>query len=84
MAAATKETREALWQEALTSLLRQLRRLPADPVKQTKSARWKVAVAAAMKARTTATNRWLGAALNMGGLCLAPPARPRAPENAGH
>jgi hypothetical protein len=38
------------------------------PVVEKKSSRWKAALAAAMKARTTATNRWLGAALNMRGL----------------
>ena len=39
-----------------------------DLAKDQKSADWKVAIAAALKRRTTATNRWLGAALNMGGL----------------
>jgi REP element-mobilizing transposase RayT len=68
MAAAMKETREALCQEELTALLRRLRRPPADLAKENRSAGWKVAIAAAMKARTTATNRWLGAALQMGGL----------------
>ncbi|MBL9213852.1 MAG: hypothetical protein JNG83_00100, partial [Opitutaceae bacterium] len=33
-----------------------------------KSAGWKVALAAALKTRTTATNRWLGETLHMGGL----------------
>jgi putative transposase len=33
-----------------------------------KSAGWKVELAAAMKDRTTATNRWLREALHMGGL----------------
>ena len=33
-----------------------------------KSASWKTALAAAMKDRTTAPNRWLGAALSIGGL----------------
>ena len=33
-----------------------------------KSAAWKLALAAALKARTTATNRWLGAALQLGNL----------------
>ncbi|MDP2136819.1 MAG: transposase [Candidatus Didemnitutus sp.] len=68
MAAETKQTREALWQEELTRLLRKLRRTPADLVQTSKSADWKRALAAALKARTTATNRWLGTALNMGGL----------------
>ena len=68
MAAQMREMREALWQEELTALLRQLRRTPADLAKENKSAGWKVALAAALKTRTTATNRWLGEALNMGGL----------------
>jgi len=33
-----------------------------------KSAAWKLALAAALKARTTATNRWLVAALQLGNL----------------
>ena len=68
MAAATKQTREALWQEELSALLAKLRRTPADLAKESKSAGWKVALAAALKTRTTATNRWLGENLNMGGL----------------
>ena len=63
-----KEAREATWNEELSRLLRCLRRGPADVMQDPKSAPWKVAVAAAMKERTTATNRWLGDALNMGGL----------------
>jgi REP element-mobilizing transposase RayT len=68
MAAELQETREALWQDALTALLRQLRRTPADLAKESKSAGWKVALAATLKTRTTATNRWLGATLHLGGL----------------
>ncbi|MDP1578830.1 MAG: transposase [Candidatus Didemnitutus sp.] len=68
MAAATQATREALWEEELTSLLAKLRRTPADLVQASKSADWKRALAATLKARTTATNRWLGETLHMGGL----------------
>ncbi len=68
MAADLQATREALWQEELASLLRRLRRPAEDLAKTSKSADWKVAVAATLKARTTVTNRWLGQALNMGGL----------------
>lgn len=68
MAAVLKETREAIWQEELAALLRKHRRTAADLAKDRKSAEWKVAVAAALKAGTTATNRWIGEALNMGGL----------------
>ena len=38
----------------------------ADLKREPKSAPWKVAVAAEMKATTTATNSWLGQALDMG------------------
>lgn len=68
MAAAMEATNEALWQDELNLLLSRLKRGPADLLKESKSVDWKVAVAAAMKDRTTATNRWLGTALNMGGL----------------
>ena len=68
MAAAMQETNEALWQDELTALLAQLKRGPAEVKQELKSAAWKAAVAAAMKRRTTATNRWLATALNMGGL----------------
>lgn len=68
MAAEMKATREALWQEELAALLARLKRGPEDVRQDKKSAVWKIALAAAMKDRTTATNRWLGEALNMGGL----------------
>ena len=68
MAALLKETREALWQEELAGLLRKHRRTAADLTQDRKSAEWKVAIAAALKAGTTATNRWIGDTLNMGGL----------------
>ena len=68
MAAVLKDTREEIWQEELTKLLRQQRRTPENIAKEKKSAEWKTAIAATLKARTTATNRWIGAALNMGGL----------------
>ena len=68
MAAAMQATREELWQDALTKLLRQGKRTPAAIGQERKTADWKVAIAAALKQRTTATNRWIGIALNMGGL----------------
>jgi len=48
--------------------LRQHRRTETDIQQEMKSAGWKVEIATSLKARTTATNRWLAAALNMGGL----------------
>jgi hypothetical protein len=64
-----------------------IRHAPVDLAQERKSADWKAALAATMKARTTVTNRWLGAALNMGGSepagqRLEPPARPRSAAQA--
>jgi hypothetical protein len=52
----------------LAKLLGQQGRTARELAAERKSAEWKVALAATMKARTTATNRWLGANLHMGGL----------------
>ncbi len=68
MAAELKETREGEWQEELTRLLRRHRRAREEIAQERKSATWKAGIATALKARTTATNRWIGAVLNMGGL----------------
>lgn len=67
-AAAMQETREAVWQEELTALLRKLRRKPEELAATGKSVNWKLAAAAALKNRTTVTNRWLATALHMGNL----------------
>lgn len=67
-AAEMQETREALWQEELSSLLRKLRRQPRELTGTGKSVDWKLAVAAALKARTTVTNRWLATTLALGNL----------------
>ena len=68
MAVEMKAINEAIWREELDALMARLDRQPADVAKDSKSSGWKVALAAVMKVRTTATNRWLGEALNMGGL----------------
>jgi putative transposase len=68
MAAELQVTREAEWQEALDALLAKQGRTEKELAEDRKSAGWKVALAATMKARTTATNRWLGEKLRMGGL----------------
>lgn len=60
--------REAIWHETLLRLLRKLRRTEAELAIAGKSVRWKLALAATMKERTTATNRWLAATLHMGNL----------------
>jgi putative transposase len=68
LAAELRETREALWAEELAALLSRLGRTADQLARERKSAPWKAALAAAMKTRTTATNRWLGEHLHMGGL----------------
>ena len=67
-AAAMQETREAVWQEELSGLLRKLRRQPEELAQAGKSAGWKLAVASVLKDRTTVTNRWLATTLHMGNL----------------
>jgi putative transposase len=63
-----QETREAVWQDELNALLSRFGRSTADLAREKKSAVWKAAVAAELKIRTTATNRWLGEKLHMGAL----------------
>ena len=59
-------TREEIWAKELAGLKA---RLDAREMRErTKSADWKVALAAEMKRHTTATNRWLSKALEMGSL----------------
>lgn len=67
-AAMMQAAREAVWREELETLLGRLKRSESDLKSERKTAAWKVAVAAVLKEKTTATNRWLGEALNMGGL----------------
>jgi putative transposase len=63
-----RTAREGIWEEELVRLLKKLGRRQNDLTSTSKSEGWKLAAAAALKARTTATNRWLGAALNLGAL----------------
>jgi REP element-mobilizing transposase RayT len=67
-AAAMRAASEAVWEATLPQLLERLGRTEAELSTSGKSAGWKIAVAAALKARTTATNRWLGATLHLGNL----------------
>ncbi|MBS0632046.1 MAG: hypothetical protein JSS11_09045 [Verrucomicrobia bacterium] len=67
-AADLQETREALWREELSAQLKRAGRTKADVASAAKSADWKLAIAAALKAKTTVSNRWLAEHLNMGGL----------------
>lgn len=68
MATQLQGIREILWQDELSALMSKIGRTPADLELGKKTAAWKVALAAALKSRTTVTNRWLGEKLNMGGL----------------
>lgn len=68
LAAEMQEVREAVWQEELAGMLRKLRRKPEELAQAGKSADWKLAIAAALKDRTTVTNRWLATTLHMGNL----------------
>jgi heme/copper-type cytochrome/quinol oxidase subunit 3 len=68
LAAAVREASEAVWDATLHQLLARLGRTAAELATSGKSAGWKIAVAAALKTRTTATNRWLGATLHLGNL----------------
>jgi REP element-mobilizing transposase RayT len=63
-----RELGEVQWEEMLLSLLRRLRRTREDLAAGPKSAAWKVALAAALKQRTTVTNRWLSEHLHLGNL----------------
>jgi ribonucleotide monophosphatase NagD (HAD superfamily) len=63
-----QEAREALRRELLDRLLKEAKRTRKDLHRSAKMADWKVALAAAMKERTTVTNRWLAEELHMGSL----------------
>jgi hypothetical protein len=60
--------REQELQKRMEELLRRAGRTTKDVAKDKKSAEWKVALAAALKRESNATNRWLGEHLNMGSL----------------
>ena len=63
-----QELAETLRQEALAQALKRVGKRHEDLRCEGKSAPWKVAVASALKKRTTATNRWLGENLHLGTL----------------
>ena len=62
----SRSLRKALWEDELTRLLSQVGRQRTDLILEGKSVGWKLAVAAALKERTTATNGWLSETLRMG------------------
>ena len=55
-------------QDALAAGLQGLGKNRADLIRDRKSKPWKIALASALKWRTTATNRWLGENLKFGAL----------------
>ena len=61
-----KELRLLRWEAALDLGLKTLNRTTEEAACQPKSASWKLAVAAWMKARTQASNRWLSSRLHLG------------------
>ncbi len=58
--------KEAAWAEALHSALGAARRTVAELRAARKSAVWKLRLAAELRSKTTATNRWLGINLHLG------------------
>ena len=58
--------REAIWWDELNEILPLLGRKRHELAGTGKSAEWKLAAAAMLKARTTATNRWLARNLHLG------------------
>jgi REP element-mobilizing transposase RayT len=60
------EARELAWDDAVERCLRRLRRPAADVPTTRKSAPWKVAIAAQLKATSTVSNPWLAQRLHMG------------------
>jgi hypothetical protein len=63
-----RELKHAMLEDVLTRLLARLNKQRGDLRREGKSVPWKLALAAAMKAQTVATNRWLGEHLHMGNM----------------
>ena len=64
--AGPREISAELWQEQLSRYLAVIRKTRRDIETDSKGAAWKVAVAAGMKTRSTASNPWLAQQLRMG------------------
>ena len=60
------ELAEGLWEEQMLACLVALQKSEYDVQAAPKGARWKVALAATLKERTTVSNPWLAKRLNMG------------------
>lgn len=63
-----RETQEEQWWREVEKMLTTLGYSPEDLKLAGRSADWKVALAAALKTRTTVTNRWMSEHLNLGNL----------------
>lgn len=63
-----QELKHAMLEDTLTQLLSKLHKQRGDLLREGKSVPWKLALAAAMKTKTVATNRWLGEHLHMGNM----------------
>jgi len=61
-----QEIKAEQWRTALNRCLRQVAKTRADITTGKKSADWKVAIAACLKIKTQASNRWLSEQLHMG------------------
>ena len=61
-----KELNRSHWERALERCLRRLGRDLKEAAADAKSAEWKVAIAARLKAETSATNAWISERLSMG------------------
>jgi len=64
--ALTREARELLWKEALSTALAKLGKSAVEVARDKKAAPWKVAVAAQLKSTSTVSNVWLAEQLRMG------------------
>jgi len=62
----SREARELVWESLLQRCLAALGRQPGEGSRESKSAPWKVAVAAQLKAITPVRNAWLASRLHMG------------------
>jgi len=65
-ASGAQEVRQMQWAHALAKALKVLRRSREEVVHSRKSAEWKLAIAAWLKAGTQASNRWLSENLHLG------------------
>jgi hypothetical protein len=68
MGASTPGVKEEVWLEEMTRLLPRLKLKSEELAVSGKSVDWKLAIASALKALTTVTNRWLAENLHMGNL----------------